>query len=114
MSSFIKLSLLSLLFVASVSQATIMKCTGMYDNGDPVHILFDDQSMTLNFDGTVHKITGTTENKKGLTTENFKNDNDEEVYISFVNDDGDLYIKLFKAKNDDLIDTIHLACTKED
>lgn len=69
--------------------------------------------MTLNVDGDVHKIESVTENKKGLATENYKNEDGKSVYISFINDNGDMYIKIFAAKDDDLIDTIHLACTKQ-
>lgn len=96
--------------------ATVLKCTGMYTNGDILHLFFDDKSNTINVDGDIHKIESSTVGNNGLATENFQNKNGKTVYLSLVNDKGQLDLKIFepqKAGADKLTHVIHLACTKE-
>lgn len=116
MTSFIKKILPLLILVAPLAHADILKCNGTYSNGNPMHVIFDQNSNVLNVDGDVHSVVTSNPGNEGLATEDFENENGKMVYIAIVNNNNsNLNLKIFEQQNNNksaLVDVVHLTCSK--
>ncbi len=108
--------ILSILFVFSApAQADVLKCMGVYNNGNPMHVVYDESANLLDVDGDIHSIQSHIPNN-GFATQDFENSSGKTVYISFNNNNKNIYLQVIeplKQGINKLIDTVHLSCVKQ-
>lgn len=112
---YITFSLLMLLIISPQSRADIFKCIGNYNNGHPMHVIYDKNANILDVDGNVHSIQSDTMSNDVLATQNFQNSGGKIVYISIINNNKDLSLQIIEPQKEGkakLIQTVHLACDR--
>lgn len=103
-------SFLTFLYLG-VSHAGILQCVGMTSNGITINVISDPDSRTLNVNGNVLKVNGTTVSGRGFTTENYINKNGMVVYYSMTMDEDKNPILIqYNGVNQDPELYIQLAC----
>lgn len=93
-----KLLVLSLFVTLSLNQnlyAEIYKCVGTDEDGSAVKVIYDEDALTLNVNGSSHKLISATNNEKGLATEDYTTEDGKKVYDSLVVEGKDK-IKLYQ------------------
>lgn len=104
-----KLMLFACMLMAMSAQAESLKCIGQDAAGNTINVILDKESGTVNVNGNILKIVSETEDKKGISSEDFKTDT-KTVYVSLVPDGDNLILHEFDAKTNNLDQTVNLAC----
>lgn len=98
-------------FYIGVGNAGILQCVGMTSTGITINVISDSDSRTLNVNGNILKVIGTTISGKGFTTENYINKNGMVVYFSMTRDDsGNPILIQYNGVNQEPELYISLAC----
>lgn len=104
-----------LLVISLQARADIFKCVGLYNNGSPMHVIYDKNANFLNIDGDIHDIRSESDSNNALATQNYQNSGGKTVYISIINKDKDISLQVVEPQKEGkpkLIQTVHLACVK--
>lgn len=102
---------MSALLLTSNIYAASYRCVGMDGEGEKINVLYDEGTNTVNINGTVLKVTSGTKGKNGVATENYKTEDDNEVYASLVVESDDkITLRQYNAEDDEVIATVPLAC----
>lgn len=105
-----------LVFVSSIlcvsnAMADSFKCVGMDGDGNKIHVLYDEDTKTVNINGNILKIESGTVGENGIATENYKTEDDGEVYASLVVEDkNSIVLRQFNAEDDKELAVVPLAC----
>jgi hypothetical protein len=97
----------------SGAYASTHKCVGMDGEGAQINVLYDEDTNTINVNGTVLKITAGTQGKNGVASEDYKMEDGEDVYVTLVvegDNKNDFVLRQYAAKDDKVIATVPLAC----
>jgi hypothetical protein len=101
---------LSLSGVSAV-HAEAYRCVGLDGTGAKINVLYDEGTNTVNINGEVLKVESGTHGNNGVATENYELEDGTEVYASLVVEDkGKIILRQYKAKNDEVLATVPLAC----
>ena len=102
---------IALLILSSTSFAASYKCVGLDGEGNKINVLYDEDTSTVNVNGHILKIEAGTNGKNGVATEDFKNDDDVEVYYSLVVEGkGKIVLRQMTTKDDEELAVVPLAC----
>ncbi len=110
------LQLLSLVFFISFTTITTayaesFQCVGMDGEGNKINVLYDEDTMTINVNGQILKVTNGTQGKNGVATEDFTDDNGKKVYVSLVTEGkGKFILRKIATKDDEELVRVPLAC----
>ncbi len=111
----IKMKLMVVVMLTTLASTSVLaesyRCIGMDPTGKVMHVLFDDETDTLNVNGTILKVEAPTKAKNGFATEDYELENGKKAYVSLVVEDKDkIVMRQMDAKTDDELSKVDLAC----
>lgn len=104
-----------MLFAATcISTAVVAQtftCVGMDPTGKKINVIYDEDTATINVNGTILKIQAATNAHNGVATEDYELDNGKKAYVSLVVEDKDkIVVRQMDSKTDDELSKVDLAC----
>ncbi len=104
-------TLLSVMCLSTASVAQTFTCVGMDPTGKKINLIYDEDTSTINVNGTLLKIQAATNAHNGVATEDYEIENGKKAYVSLVVEDKDkIVVRQMDSKNDDELSKVELAC----
>lgn len=104
-------TLLSVMCLSSTVVAQTFTCVGMDPTGKKINVIYDEDTSTINVNGTILKIQAATNAHNGVATEDYELDTGKKAYVSLVVEDKDkIVVRQMDSKTDDELSKVELAC----
>lgn len=104
-------SLILTLFFIAAAHAGSYKCDGTDSDGKPLHVVYNEDAMTLTVNGDVLKVVAPTKGKNGVATEDYDDTDGTKTYISLVTEGKDKIVyREMRSKDDKELEVVNMNC----